>query len=69
MTDDWVIIYSTNKDYQANLIKQTLLDGGIEAQIMNKSDSSFTSFGEYEIYVSRNNAEKADIIIKDLKSE
>jgi hypothetical protein len=69
MSHDWIVIYSTNNDYQAELVKQMLLDEGMEAQIMDKSDSSFTNLGEYEVYVSQNDEEKAKALIKNIQSE
>ncbi|MCK4854138.1 MAG: DUF2007 domain-containing protein, partial [Bacteroidales bacterium] len=40
MEKDWVQIYSTDKMFQAEILKQVLADHEIEAVIINKMDSS-----------------------------
>ena len=51
MEKGWAIAYTTNQVYQANIFQEVLRDHGIEAQIINKMDSSYHSFGEIEVYV------------------
>lgn len=67
MEKDWKLIYTTNKPYQAELIKQKLENDGIESVVINKHDSTYNTFGEAEIYVNENNKEKAIYLIKNLE--
>jgi hypothetical protein len=48
---NWVCIYSTKSVPQANIINGILNENNIPAQILNKLDSSYLSFGDVEIYV------------------
>jgi len=47
---EWQIIYSSANKMQATIVLQHLQDEGIEAVMMDKKDSSYTIFGESEIY-------------------
>lgn len=68
MEDNWVSIYSSDKPWQAEIAKQVLIENGIDAVVINKRDSSYIAFGEAEVYVSFENAEKGRILIKDIES-
>lgn len=54
MEKDWVVIYNTNKLYQAEMLKEILFDNGIEAVILNKKDSAYL-IGDAEVYVHQSN--------------
>lgn len=58
MHKDWIKIYSTGINYQAELLKGLLVENNIEAVIINKKDSSY-GFGELELYVHTNDVVKA----------
>ena len=58
MEKDWVIVYTTNKLYQAELFKRNLGDHDIGAVIINKMDSTYR-FGEIEVYVKRDHVLRA----------
>ena len=68
MEKDWVQVYSTDKMFQAEILKQVLSDHEIEAVIINKMDSSYKSFGEIEIYVKNVNVIKAKMLAKQFDS-
>jgi len=68
MEDNWVLIYSTDKSWQAEIAKQVLADNGIDAVVVNKKDSSYLTFGDAEVYVSVENSERSKILIKDIES-
>jgi len=48
---NWTLVFTTNKLFQAEIIKQILENNGIETVIMNKQDSSYFTFGDVEVYV------------------
>lgn len=68
MEKDWVQVYSTDKMFQAEILKQVLADHEIEAVIINKMDSSYKSFGEIEIYVKNVHVIKAKMLAKQFDS-
>lgn len=68
MEDNWQSIYSTDKPWQAEIAKQVLFDNGIEAVVINKRDSSYLAFGEVEVYVSQEDAEKSKELLKNIEN-
>lgn len=66
MEKDWVKIRGFDKVYLADIAKEVLFDKGIESVIINKQSSSYLSFGDIEIYVSKENAVKAINYLKEL---
>ncbi len=64
MEDNWTKIYSTDKLYQADMIIELLDENEIVGVVINKEDSSFLSFGAIEVYVNKDDEEKALSIIK-----
>ncbi len=64
--DDWKKVFSSDNLNEIQIYQGMLKNQGIESVIMNKKDSSIQSFGQIELYVQPENAEKArEIIIQD----
>lgn len=59
MEKGWTLVYTVDKQYKAQLVQELLDESGITAVIINKHDTSYTSFGEYEVYVSDKDVDKA----------
>ena len=64
MEDGWTKVYSTDKPYQADIMLEVLEENDIVGVVLNKKDSSCISFGMTELYVNKDDAEKAKEIIK-----
>lgn len=65
MEKDWTLVYTVNKSYQAELCLELLEENDITGVVINKKDTTYTSFGEYEIYVPEDKAEKArELLVK-----
>jgi hydroxypyruvate isomerase len=64
MEDNWVVIFRTPDEVRATIARQTLLEAGIEAVVINKKDSTLPH-GEAELYVSREREEEARLAIKE----
>ncbi len=64
MEEGWTKIYTTDRDYQADIIIELLDENGIAGVIMNKRDSSNVAFGNIEVYVNDDDKNKALEIIK-----
>lgn len=71
-TKDWVLVYETNTEINAEFIKQNLENHGIPSNILSQVDSTrqFTIgfLAIVKIYVQREDFEKAKEIIKNIDS-
>lgn len=65
MDNDWILIYETNKEFESEIIRGMLAEHEIEAFIINKQDSAYL-FGNFELYVMRNDVMKAKTLILNL---
>ncbi len=61
----WISVYQNKNKFKAELLKNELLNKGIEAVIMDKVDQSYPVIGFAEIMVMKDNKELAETIIKD----
>ena len=61
--EDRIVIFQTNQEFEANVLKMKLDNAGIPAWIMNKHDSSYNNFGDVEIVVLAKDAEKAKEVL------
>jgi len=62
MSEDWVLIFETDKDFKAELIKGMLKEHDIEVFVMNKQDSLYL-IGNFELYVMRDDVMRAKTLI------
>ncbi len=53
MEKDWVKVYTVDKSYKAQLALEILEEQSIQGVVIDKKDSAYLSFGEYEIYVNK----------------
>ncbi|MDR1666554.1 MAG: DUF2007 domain-containing protein [Bacteroidales bacterium] len=67
--EKWKCIYSTNQRYRAEIVKALLAEEDIEAVILDKKDSSYTVFGEIELFVQPENENLAVELIKGANIE
>jgi hypothetical protein len=51
MEKNWVRIFTTFNYYQAEIVKQMLIENQIESVLLNKQDSSHRTFGDIEVYI------------------
>jgi hypothetical protein len=59
MEKNWVKIFTSANYYQAEIIKQMLLEHEIDAVLLNRQASSHQSFGNIEVYVHQRNFSEA----------
>lgn len=64
MTSDRVVAYTTNRLFEAEMIKQYLSDNNIQAFILNKMDSAY-HFGDIEILVLKDDVIRSKKLIED----
>lgn len=66
MEGDWIPIYSTDKLYKAELIKQVLADNQIAAFVLNQKDSTYL-FGNVEICVRQGDVIRAKHLLNSIE--
>ncbi len=69
MPTDWVVVYSTNQTFEAELVRQMLTDEDIECVTINKQDSSYIFLGDIEVYVPTSDAFRANQLISEFNGE
>jgi hypothetical protein len=67
--EQWEKVYSTNAEYQAEILKALLEEENIVSIVVNKQDSSYLSFGEVEVYVKSEDILKAKQISTKLDKD
>jgi len=68
MDNGWILAYSSSSPISAELLRQALEEEGITAVIINQHDSSFTSFGDAEVYVEEAYVEQAKKKVEDFEN-
>ncbi|HEX3385220.1 MAG TPA: DUF2007 domain-containing protein [Mucilaginibacter sp.] len=51
MEKNWVRIFTSTNYYQAEIVKQMLVENQIDTVLLNKQDSSHRTFGDIEVYI------------------
>jgi hypothetical protein len=70
MDNDWITVYSTGTYYRAQFAKELLSNQGIEAVIINKTDSGLLHPSGYvEVFVRRMDLIKAMHVLKTAQFE
>ncbi|HUX84760.1 MAG TPA: DUF2007 domain-containing protein [Chitinophagaceae bacterium] len=64
MEKDWVTVFTTGENFEAELVKGMLMDNGINAVVLNGRDSEFGTFGEAAVYVHVSQAPAAQKLIQ-----
>ena len=51
--ENWVSVFTTTRELEAGIVKDLLDEAGIPAVILNQKDSSYQTFGDISVMVSR----------------
>ena len=51
MEKNWIKIFSSHNYYQAEIVKQMLVEQQIASVLLNKQDSPHGTFGQIEVYI------------------
>ncbi|EKB50141.1 putative signal transducing protein [Cecembia lonarensis] len=62
---NWQKVYENSSPVRAEIVKGVLEDNGIQAVILNKKESVYQIFGNYEVMVPVNDALRAVNIVKN----
>lgn len=49
---NWAKVFEAKEEYKAEIVKDFLTDKGYDPVIMNKKDTAYNIFGQYEVHVS-----------------
>lgn len=67
---NWVKVFEAKEEYKAEIVKDVLADIGCEPVVVNKKDTAYNIFGEYEVYVAPEHTVSAKRMIEnDIKFE
>jgi hypothetical protein len=67
MDNNWTLVYTSNKLYEANILKELLEDNDIDAFVINKQDSTY-HFGDVEVYTKPEDVMKAKVLIEKFEN-
>ena len=68
---EWIIVYTSDKEYEIQMIKDELESAGINATVLSQKDSNFPATGDLaviKLLVLKDDAEAAINFINDLKN-
>lgn len=68
MTSKRVCVYTTNKMYEAEIVRQILGDHSINSFLMNKMDSAY-KFGDIEIHVLGEDVMRSKLLIQEFENQ
>jgi hypothetical protein len=66
MEKDWVCVYRTEQDFQAEIAREILENEEIDCVVLDEHDSNFPSIGNLEVWVHHDFEKKATELLKDL---
>jgi hypothetical protein len=69
MEKDWIKIFSTDRPFEAEMVKGMLLENGVNAVLLNRQDSSYIQAlpGQAEIYVHTSQVTQALELMNETK--
>lgn len=62
---NWVKVYDSRQAYRAEIVKTALADKDYKPVILNKKDTAYDIFGQYEVHVAPEFAIQALKLIED----
>jgi hypothetical protein len=62
---NWKTVYKSETEHRARIVNDVLEKAGIHSVIVNKRDSSYNNFGNFEVAVDPDNILEALKIISD----
>lgn len=64
---NWTLVYTTNIDFQAEIVKDLIEENDINVFVINKKDSFYKTIGEIELWVHKENEDAAKAVIKNFE--
>ena len=69
MKRNWINIFSSTNHIEVEIVKQMLEENNINAVALNKQDSSYQMFGIIELFVTEDQLEIANNLLKKSENE
>lgn len=66
MENGWKKAYFSGDEIKVTIARDLLAENGINSVIMNQKDSSYTSFGDVELYIEETDESEAIRILENL---
>jgi hypothetical protein len=67
---NWTKVFESKQEHKVEIVKDVLFDRGLDAVIINKKDTAYNIFGQYEVHVAPEHAVRAIRVIEnDIKFE
>ncbi|MFA3783722.1 putative signal transducing protein [Melioribacteraceae bacterium 4301-Me] len=69
--EDWVVVYSTDRTYEAEMLKANLESANVETLILSQNDKNFPTVGDLSVIkllVKKNQVQTALEIINDINA-
>ena len=63
--NNWIVVFESKQEYKVEIVKDVLFDRGIEPVIVNKKDTAYNIFGQYEVHVAPEHAVRAIRVIEN----
>jgi len=70
--EDWVLVYTSFSEIEANMLKENLKSAGIAASVLSQKDSSFPTPGDLstiKLFVKKADVPEALEFIQEVKSK
>jgi hypothetical protein len=67
MEKGWKQVFMSAAEYTAEMAKDILEKQNIKVVVLNQHDSAFQNFGDFCLYVSEQDEQRAIELLKDLK--
>lgn len=65
MNSNWVKVFASQQMIRAEIVREKLEQSEIAAVILDKKDSNYPVFGQYEVHVPESELSKAQLIVAD----
>ena len=66
MEKNWKKVYFSGDEFKVLIARDLLAENGINAVVMNQKDSSYTTFGDVELYIEEQDEKEALQILDQL---
>ena len=63
--NNWIVIFESKQEYKAEIVKDVLFDREFAPVIVNKKDTAYNIFGQYEVHVAPEHAVRARRVVEN----
>lgn len=62
---NWIVVFESKQEHKVEIVKDVLSDRGLAPVVVNKKDSAYNIFGQYEVHVAKEHAVRAIRVIEN----